>query len=45
MAKAKNISGSSRKKPIEQYAHKGKQRAIKCLVFMLTPFSLSGPLC
>ena len=26
MAKAKKVSGSSKKKPIEQYDHKGKKR-------------------
>jgi hypothetical protein len=29
MAKVKKTAGNSRKKPIEQYAHKGKQRAKK----------------
>jgi hypothetical protein len=27
MAKVKNSASKSKKKPIEQYAHKGKQRA------------------
>ena len=37
MAKAKKTPGNSRKKPIEQYAHKGKQRANNPPVGLVTP--------
>ena len=36
MAKAIKTPGNSRKKPIEQYAHKGKQRANKLAVGLAT---------
>jgi adenine-specific DNA-methyltransferase len=37
MAKARKTAGNSRKKPIEQYAHKGKQRANNPPVGLVTP--------
>lgn len=37
MAKAKKTASRSKKKPIEQYAHKGKQRANNPPVGLVTP--------
>src|SRR5258706_2038272 len=37
MAKAKKPTGNAKKKPIEQYAHKGKQRANNPPVGLVTP--------
>lgn len=37
MAKAKKAVNKSKKKPIEQYAHKGKQRANNPPVGLVTP--------
>ena len=37
MAKAKKAAGSSKKKPIEQYAHTGKRRANNPPVGLVTP--------
>jgi adenine-specific DNA-methyltransferase len=37
MAKTRNAASKSRKKPIEQYAHKGKQRANNPPVGLVTP--------
>ena len=37
MAKARKTPCNSRKKPIEQYAHKGKQRANNPPVGLVTP--------
>jgi len=37
MAKAKKPTVSSKKKPIEQYAHKGKKRANNPPVGLVTP--------
>jgi adenine-specific DNA-methyltransferase len=37
MAKAKKSSGKSKKKPIEQYAHKAKQGANNSPVGLVTP--------
>jgi len=37
MSKAKKPSSSSKKKPIEQYTHKGKQRANNPPVGLMTP--------
>jgi len=37
MAKAKKATGNSKKKPIEQYAHQGKQRANNPPVRLVTP--------
>ena len=37
MAKAKKAAGNSKKKPIEQYAHKGKQRTNNPPVGLVTP--------
>jgi hypothetical protein len=36
MAKAKKPANSSKKKPVEQYAHKGKQRANNLAVSLTT---------
>ncbi len=40
MAKAKKAANSSKKKPIDQYAHKGKQRANNPPVGLVTPQTL-----
>jgi adenine-specific DNA-methyltransferase len=37
MAKAKKPASKSKKKPIDQYAHKGKQRANNPQVGLVTP--------
>jgi adenine-specific DNA-methyltransferase len=37
MARAKKLTGNVKKKPIEQYAHKGKQRANNPPVGLVTP--------
>jgi adenine-specific DNA-methyltransferase len=37
MAKAKKPASKSKKKPIDQYAHKGKQRANNPPVGLVTP--------
>jgi len=37
MAKAKNAASNTKKKPIEQYGHKGKQRANNPPVGLVTP--------